>query len=98
MGTRAASRAMSTQAQRRPRTTGIIRHVDDLGRIVIPIEIRKRLGLVEKDPLEISVREDVILLSKPQSLCVFCGRGARLREHRGRAVCDACIAELSAGG
>lgn len=98
MGTRAASRAVSTQGQRRPRTTGIIRHVDDLGRIVIPIEIRKRLGLVEKDPLEISVREDVILLSKPQSLCVFCGRGAGLRAHRGRAVCDACVAELSAGG
>jgi AbrB family transcriptional regulator, transcriptional pleiotropic regulator of transition state genes len=97
MGTRPASRAVSTRAQRRSRTTGIIRHVDDLGRIVIPIEIRKRLGLGEKDPLEISVREDVILLSKPQSLCVFCGRSARLREHRGRAVCDACIAELSAG-
>jgi AbrB family transcriptional regulator, transcriptional pleiotropic regulator of transition state genes len=98
MRTRAASRGLSTQGQRRPRTTGIIRRVDDLGRIVIPIEIRKRLGLGEKDPLEISVREDVILLSKPQSVCVFCGRGVRLREHRGRAVCDACIAELSAGG
>ena len=97
MGTRAASRAMSTQGQRRPRTTGIIRHVDDLGRIVIPIEIRKRLGLGEKDPLEISVREDVILLSKPRSVCVFCGRNARLKEHRGRAVCDGCIAELAAG-
>lgn len=97
MGTRAASGAMSTRAQR-PRTSGIIRHVDELGRIVIPIEIRKRLGLGEKDPLEISVREDVILLSKPQSVCIFCGRGAKLREHRGRAVCDACVAELSAGG
>jgi AbrB family transcriptional regulator, transcriptional pleiotropic regulator of transition state genes len=98
MGTRATSRAVSTPAQRRPRTSGIVRHVDELGRIVIPIEIRKRLGLSEKDPLEISVREDVILLSKPQSVCVFCGRSASLREHRGRAVCDACIAELSADG
>jgi transcriptional pleiotropic regulator of transition state genes len=98
MGTRAASRAGSTQAQRRSLTTGIIRHVDHLGRIVIPIEIRKRLGLGDKDPLEISVREDVILLSKPHSVCVFCGRSARLREHRGRAVCGACIAELSADG
>jgi AbrB family transcriptional regulator, transcriptional pleiotropic regulator of transition state genes len=98
MGTRAASRAVSTQAQRRPRTSGIVRHVDELGRIVIPIEIRKRLGLSEKDPLEISVREDVILLSKPQSVCVFCGRSASLREHRGRAVCDTCVAELSTRG
>lgn len=97
MGARAALQAASLRAERQPRTTGIIRHVDELGRIVIPIEIRKRLALGEKDPLEISVQEDVILLSKPQSFCVFCGRGRRLREHRGRAVCDACIAELSAG-
>jgi AbrB family transcriptional regulator, transcriptional pleiotropic regulator of transition state genes len=98
MGTRAASRVTSTRAQQRPRTSGIIRHVDELGRIVIPIEIRKRLGLGEKDPLEISVREDVILLSKPQSVCVFCGRSASLREHRGRAVCEVCVTELSASG
>jgi transcriptional pleiotropic regulator of transition state genes len=89
-------RASSSQVARR--TTGIIRHVDELGRIVIPIEIRKRLRLGEKDPLEISVQEDVILLAKPQAACVFCGRDSALREHRGRAVCDSCVAELSAGG
>jgi transcriptional pleiotropic regulator of transition state genes len=94
MGARAALRASSSEARRR--TTGIIRHVDELGRIVIPIEIRKRLGLTEKDALEISVDEDVILLAKPQSSCVFCGGDGALREHRGRAVCDSCIAELSA--
>jgi hypothetical protein len=66
MGTRAASPAMSTHAQRRRRTTGIVRDVDERGRIVIPIEIRTRL--------------------------------ASLRRHRSRAVCDACIAELPAGG
>ncbi len=94
MGARAALRSSSSKARRR--TTGIIRHVDELGRIVIPIEIRKRLGLTEKDALEISVDEDVILLAKPQSACVFCGDGGALREHRGRAVCDSCVAELSA--
>jgi transcriptional pleiotropic regulator of transition state genes len=83
-------------AQAHEKTTGIVRHVDELGRIVIPVEIRKRLGLGEKDPLEISVQEDVIMLSRPQSSCVFCGGGNTVREHRGRAVCAGCIADLSA--
>ena len=76
-------------------TTGIIRHIDELGRIVIPIEIRKRFGLGEKDPLEISVKDETILLSKPQTACVFCGRGATLEEYRGRVVCRTCISELA---
>jgi AbrB family transcriptional regulator, transcriptional pleiotropic regulator of transition state genes len=77
--------------------TGIVRHIDELGRIVIPSEIRKRFGLAEKDPVEISVRGETILLSKPHSSCVFCGRGEALAEHRGRPVCRTCIAELAAG-
>ena len=77
-------------------TTGIIRHIDELGRIVIPIEIRKRFGLSEKDPLEISVKDEIILLSKPQTACVFCGRVAGLEEYRGRAVCRTCITDLAA--
>ena len=77
------------------RTTGIVRHIDDLGRIVIPIEIRKRLGLGEKDPVEITVHGDTILLEKPHSVCVFCGSEHKLGEHRGRSVCRSCIRELA---
>ncbi len=76
------------------RTTGIVRHIDELGRIVIPIEIRKRLGIGEKDPVEISVHGDTILLEKPHSVCVFCGSDQKLGEHRGRSVCRSCIREL----
>jgi transcriptional pleiotropic regulator of transition state genes len=94
MGARATLRPATSQAQRQ--TTGIVRHVDELGRIVIPIEIRKSLGLGEKDLLEISVHDDVIMLARPQASCIFCGDGSDLREHRGRAVCPACIAHLSA--
>jgi transcriptional pleiotropic regulator of transition state genes len=90
-----AGRSRSTRGATR---TGIIRHIDDLGRIVIPIEIRKRFALAEKDPLEISLKDDVILLSKPQTVCVFCGRRSSLREHRGRAVCRNCVAELASAG
>jgi transcriptional pleiotropic regulator of transition state genes len=76
--------------------TGIVRHIDELGRIVIPIELRKRLGLAEKDKLEISVKDEVILLSRPHDSCVFCGRESELVEHRGRAVCELCVTELAA--
>ena len=75
--------------------TGIIRHIDELGRIVIPIEIRKSFGLGEKDPLEISVKDETILLSKPQTVCVFCGRDDPLEEYRGRSICRLCIEELA---
>jgi transcriptional pleiotropic regulator of transition state genes len=92
-GTRERTAARSTRGATR---TGIIRHIDELGRIVIPIEIRKRFALGEKDPLEISVKDETILLSKPQTVCVFCGRRTSLEEYRGRAVCRPCIAELTA--
>ena len=77
-------------------TTGIIRNLDELGRIVIPIEIRKRFGLTERDPLEISVRDQTILLSRPRTTCVFCGTTRGVGEHRGRGVCRSCVAELAA--
>ncbi len=75
--------------------TGIVRHIDELGRIVIPSDIRKRFGLVEKDAVEISVRGDAILLSKPRPACVFCSREDGLAEHRGRSVCTECIGDLT---
>ena len=85
----------SPEPDARGARTGIVRRIDELGRIVIPIEIRKRLGLAEKDPVEISVDGETILLSKPQSVCVFCGGNEALEEHRGRPVCGPCIAELA---
>jgi AbrB family transcriptional regulator, transcriptional pleiotropic regulator of transition state genes len=86
----------ATRLPREVTRTGIIRHIDELGRIVIPIEIRKSFGLGEKDPLEISIKDETILLSKPQSVCVFCGRDEPLEEYRGRSICRACIRELAA--
>ena len=75
--------------------TGIVRHIDELGRIVIPSEIRKRFGLAEKDPVEISVQGETILLTKPHTVCVFCAGEDGLEEHRGRAICRDCISELA---
>jgi AbrB family transcriptional regulator, transcriptional pleiotropic regulator of transition state genes len=95
MGTGGAVKTAG-RATRGVTRTGIIRHIDELGRIVIPIEIRKRFGLGEKDPLEISVKDETILLSKPQTSCVFCGRRGSLEEFRGRAVCRPCMTDLAA--
>ncbi len=86
--------AQSSKTRRSSRT-GVVRHIDELGRIVIPSEIRKRFGLGDKAPVEITVKGDTILLSRPQSACVFCGGSEGLAEHRGRAVCRTCIGELA---
>jgi transcriptional pleiotropic regulator of transition state genes len=77
-------------------TTGIIRHLDELGRIVIPIEIRKRFGLIERDALEISVKNQTILLSRPKSACVFCGSTRSVLDYKGQGVCRSCLNELTA--
>ena len=78
--------------------TGIVRHIDDLGRIVIPIEIRKRFGIEKRDPLEIYVKGDRIVLGKLSDGCTFCGRSRDLVEHYGRLVCASCRDELAHGG
>ena len=56
------------------KSTGIVRKVDELGRIVLPIEMRRTLDIAERDPLEIYVEGDGIVLKKVQSACVFCGK------------------------
>lgn len=74
--------------------TGILRRVDELGRVVLPIELRRVLEIEEKDLLEISVEEDRIILQKYQPACIFCGGEAELVEHRGKKVCAACRKEI----
>ena len=75
--------------------TGIVRQIDELGRIVIPIEIRKRLAINERDPLEIYVKGERIILAKPTDQCVFCGKTRNLEEFQERQVCAVCRAELA---
>jgi len=73
-----------------------VRRVDELGRIVIPVEIRKRFSIGDHDALEISVQGDTIVLSRPRDECVFCGRRERLSSYRDRSICDDCIGDLRA--
>jgi AbrB family transcriptional regulator, transcriptional pleiotropic regulator of transition state genes len=74
---------------------GVVRHVDSLGRIVIPVEIRRRLGIAVSDPLEIGVRGDSVVLSKPHDVCVFCGAATHLTVYRDRNVCGNCRIALA---
>ncbi len=77
------------------KSTGIVRKVDELGRIVLPIEMRRTLDIAEKDALEIYVEGDSIILRKYQAACVFCDSTKNIVSFRGRNVCSDCIAKLS---
>lgn len=77
------------------KSTGIVRRVDELGRIVLPIELRRTLDIEEKDSLEIYVDEDSIVLRKYQPACIFCGSFDGIRTHKGKNVCAACAKELA---
>ena len=76
------------------KATGIVRKVDELGRIVLPIELRRTLNIDIKDPLEIYVDGESIMLKKYQPACVFCGSSDDIRQIKGKNVCAACIKEL----
>jgi len=76
------------------KATGIVRKVDDLGRIVLPIELRRSLGIDIKDPIEIYVDEDTIILRKHDPACVFCGGTKNIVSYRGKNICSDCAKEL----
>ena len=76
------------------KATGIVRKVDKLGRIVLPIELRKTLNIEIKDPIEIFVDEDFILLKKYEPACIFCGNAKNIVNVKGKNVCQDCINEL----
>ena len=78
------------------KNTGIVRKVDELGRIVLPIEMRRILDIAERDPLEIYVDGDNVILKKYQPSCIFCDSITNLVEYKGRNVCSACIRKLKA--
>ncbi|WZL73426.1 AbrB/MazE/SpoVT family DNA-binding domain-containing protein [Clostridiaceae bacterium 35-E11] len=76
------------------KSTGIVRKVDELGRVVIPIELRRTLGISEKDALEIYVDGPQIILKKYEPACIFCGQAKDVQNFKGKNICPACIEEL----
>lgn len=77
------------------KSTGIVRKVDGLGRIVIPIELRRNLDVDEGDSLEIYVEDDHIILKKYSPACAFCSNATGITVFKGKNICRDCLNDLS---
>ena len=73
------------------KSTGIVRRIDELGRVVLPIELRRTLDIDIKDSLEIYVDNNSIILKKYAPACVFCGEAEDIVNFKGKNVCQKCI-------
>lgn len=71
------------------KSTGVVRKVDELGRIVLPIELRRSLDIAEKDALE-----KQIILKKYQPACVFCGEARDISNYKGKNICSECMKDI----
>ncbi len=78
------------------KATGIVRRIDELGRIVIPMELRRTLNIKQKDPIEIFVQGESIILKKYQPGCTFCGSQdqEKLKKFKNQDICTKCISDL----
>ncbi len=76
------------------KSTGIVRRVDELGRVVLPIELRRTLDIAEKDALEIYVDSNTIILKKYEPSCVFCGNARDIVQYKGKNICPECLYDL----
>lgn len=76
------------------KSTGIVRKVDELGRVVLPIELRRNLNIAEKDSLEIYVDGNSVILKKYEPDCIFCGNARDVINFKGKNVCSHCLKEL----
>ena len=76
------------------KSTGIIRKVDDLGRIVLPIELRRTLDIAERDELEIFMESDRLVLQKHEPACIFCGSSRALTTYNRKNLCGECVRKI----
>ena len=77
------------------KSTGIVRRVDDLGRIVLPMELRKTLDIETRDSLEIFTEGNTIVLRKYEPQCVFCGQAGNIEIFKTKNVCKHCMNEIA---
>ncbi len=76
------------------KATGIVRKIDELGRVVLPIELRRTMNLDVRDPVEIFLEGDSIVLRKYETACLFCGGTHNLTSFRGKQICAECLRQL----
>ena len=77
------------------KSTGIVRKVAELGRIVLPIALRRTLGIEEKDRIEIFVDGESIILRKYQPACIFCDNAKDIINYKGKNICPDCIRAMN---
>ena len=77
------------------KATGIVRRIDDLGRIVVPKELRRTLNIVEQDAMEIFTEGDTIILRKYNPGCIFCNSNENVQMHNEKMICSKCIKEIA---
>ena len=77
------------------KSTGIVRKIDELGRVVLPMELRRTLNLNIKDSIEIYVEGQSIILKKYEPCCVFCGEASDVTDFKGKNICAKCKKELA---
>jgi len=76
------------------KSTGIVRKIDELGRIVLPVECRRGLELEDKDSLEVFMENNTIVLKKYEPACIFCGESRGIVLYKGRNICPSCIQQI----
>lgn len=77
------------------KSTGVVRRLDDLRRLVIPIELCRTMGIEERDAMEIYTDGDKIILKKYEPACIFCGNAEEVQNYKGKNLCPNCIKELA---
>jgi len=76
------------------KSTGIVRKVDELGRVVLPMELRRTLDIAERDGLEFYVDDNTIILKKYEPACIFCGNANEMSNFKGKNICTDCMSEF----
>lgn len=76
------------------KATGIVRRIDQLGRLVLPIELRKTIGINQGEPVEIYVEQDAVILKKYKASCIFCESKDNLIDYMGKCICRECLTKF----
>ena len=77
------------------KSTGIVRRIDNLGRVVLPVELRRTFDLKREDAVEIFIDNEYILLKKYVPACIFCDEASDVLEFNGKTICRNCLAKLA---
>jgi len=76
------------------KSTGIVRRIDELGRIVLPAEMRRIFNINEKDAVEIFTKDDTIILKKWDAVCIFCGSSTDIKTFKEKSICSKCAKDI----